>query len=167
MFSIVVDRFISVADFLTSSSLNNTCRRQLTAIYLQEWHSLQNKFLHFSLDSILQDKLLWRWSSKHIINFHCALFYKWLEHGEILNNTYNMIWYSKISLKIKIFLWLVGKNKILTKVNLLKRGWQEATDCVFCGQPKTTKHFFVNCSYIRLIWIGCLVLMVLFLYILL
>jgi hypothetical protein len=34
------------------------------------------------------------------------------------------IWKVKIPLKIKIFMWLMNQNTILTKDNLLKRNWQ-------------------------------------------
>lgn len=27
-----------------------------------------------------------------------------------------------------------------------------ATDCLFCGRPESTKHLFVDCSYIRQVW---------------
>ena len=56
-------------------------------------------------------------------------------------------------MKIKIFLWLVRRDKILTKLNLVAKGWQGDTTCVFCDQPESTDHLFTQCSFIRLIWI--------------
>jgi hypothetical protein len=38
--------------------------------------------------------------------------------------THNMLlWKLKLPLKIKIFLWYLGRGVTLTKVNLAKRGW--------------------------------------------
>jgi hypothetical protein len=35
---------------------------------------------------------------------------------------YKFIWKIKMSLKVKVFMWLVSKNCILTKDNLMRRG---------------------------------------------
>jgi zinc-binding in reverse transcriptase len=47
---------------------------------------------------------------------------------------------------------MVRKNKILTKANLVKRGWQDNSNCMFCVLFEITDHFFVKCSYINYIW---------------
>jgi hypothetical protein len=41
------------------------------------------------------------------------------------------IWKGKIPPKINIFLWLMENNPILTKDNLIKRGWVGDPKCVF------------------------------------
>jgi hypothetical protein len=45
------------------------------------------------------------------------------------NFPYKLFWKIKIPLKVKIFLWLMLKNSILTKDNLLKRGWTGNAQC--------------------------------------
>jgi zinc-binding in reverse transcriptase len=47
----------------------------------------------------------------------------WLSHGGLINNQFKSTWLAGIPLKIKVFLWLVKQNKILTKDNLLKKVW--------------------------------------------
>lgn len=42
-----------------------------------------------------------------------------------------------LPLKIKIFLWLMLTNSILTKDNLLKRGWTQNDQCYFLRHKKT------------------------------
>lgn len=54
--------------------------------------------------------------------------------------------------KVKIFLWLVRRNRILTKLNLVKMGWSGSTDCPFCGILESANHLFVEFSYISVIW---------------
>lgn len=44
------------------------------------------------------------------------------------------------------------KKSILTRDNLLKRGWKGNKNCVFCGQDETIDHLFFSCSVVRLIW---------------
>lgn len=54
--------------------------------------------------------------------------------------------------KIKVFFWLIPKNSILTKDNLIKRGWQGSEACVFCGQKESIDHPFLQCSVAKLVW---------------
>lgn len=49
-----------------------------------------------------------------IVQFR-GLFCTFLEYGEITNHDYDSIWESKIPLKVKVFLWLLKRNKLLTK----------------------------------------------------
>lgn len=65
---------------------------------------------------------------------------------------YRFLWKIKIPHKIKIFLWLIIKNRILSKENLIKRSWFGVSDCVFCGLFESTKHLFFECSVARFIW---------------
>lgn len=62
------------------------------------------------------------------------------------------LWKTKVPSKIKLFLWLMVKINILTKDNLIKRGWSWGKACVFCGQDENIDHLFFQCSVARLIW---------------
>uniref|UniRef100_A0A452XFK8 Reverse transcriptase zinc-binding domain-containing protein n=1 Tax=Aegilops tauschii subsp. strangulata TaxID=200361 RepID=A0A452XFK8_AEGTS len=42
------------------------------------------------------------------------------------------VWAVKVPLKIKVFMWFVHKQVILTKDNLTKRNWTGPTRCSFC-----------------------------------
>jgi hypothetical protein len=150
LFSICTDRFISVAQVFSVTNLALQFRRQLTGVYKTEWQILKSQFLHFTLSQDMVDRLIWRWSSDS--NFTVHSFYKWLEYGGVPNKEFQTIWKSHIPLKIKIFLWLVKQNKILTKANLMIRGWNGDLTCVFCNQVETVDHLFVQCSYIKAIW---------------
>jgi zinc-binding in reverse transcriptase len=49
-------------------------------------------------------------------------------------------------------LWLVKQNKVLTKLNLVKKGWSGNTKCVFYDLDESTDHLFVSCKIINQIW---------------
>jgi hypothetical protein len=100
--------------------------------------------MHFTLTDFLEDRLLWRWSNNGQFSVHS--FYTWLEFGGIPNSEFDTIWKAPIPLKVKIFLWLLKKNKVLTKLNLVKKGWLGPIDCPFCGLPESIDHLFVECS---------------------
>jgi zinc-binding in reverse transcriptase len=58
-----------------------------------------------------------------MLYFSMYSLYQWLEYRGIQNIDYNVMWKANISLKIKIFILLVKKNRALTKFNLAKKGW--------------------------------------------
>lgn len=51
---------------------------------------------------------------------------------------------------------------MLTKDNLIKRGWQGNDSCIFCAEPETGDHLFVTCSFINSFGSGFHHIMVLF-----
>lgn len=61
---------------------------------------------------------------------------------ESINNSF--IWKAKVPLKIKIFMWLLENNNILTKDNLIRRNWKGDKFCAFCNEEETIDHLFSN-----------------------
>jgi hypothetical protein len=59
---------------------------------------------------------------------------------------YWFVWKAKIPQRIRVFLWLILKDKILSKENLEKRKWQGNVNCDWCGCLETTKHIFYDCQ---------------------
>lgn len=62
------------------------------------------------------------------------------------------LWKAKLPLKIKIFMWLVFHNAILTKDNLVKRKWKGNKTCFFCNNDETIDHIFFECIVARYVW---------------
>ncbi len=55
--------------------------------------------------------------------------------------------------KVKIFLWLAARNKLLTSDNLAKRGWIEPSMCHLCGRAtKNLEHIFFQCAFAVQVW---------------
>jgi zinc-binding in reverse transcriptase len=78
--------------------------------------------------------------------------YEWLDFGDVISHEYDIIWNSKISFNIRIFMWLVRKKKILTKNNLVQRGWMGDTSCVYCSAYENIDHLFVTCPVANMLW---------------
>lgn len=74
----------------------------------------------------------------------------------LINNAnvfYNKsLWKLKVPLHIKIFMWYLLGDVILTKDNLSRRNWQENKKCVFCDLYKSIPHLFFMCHYTRFYW---------------
>jgi hypothetical protein len=68
-----------------------------------------------------KDHPKWDWEKTGLFSVKST--YKFLCRHDCGYNS-KRIWKAKIPLKIKIFLWLVEQNAILTKDNLIKRKWK-------------------------------------------
>ena len=75
---------------------------------------------------------------------------------DIINSTVipssKEVWKVKVPLKIKVFMWFVHKQVILTKDNLVKRNWTGSTRCSFCDRDENIKHLFFDCPLAKVLW---------------
>ena len=62
------------------------------------------------------------------------------------------IWKGKIPAKIKIFLWLVANNAILTRDNMIRRKWPGDPSCLFCDRDESVSHLLFQCSMAKAVW---------------
>lgn len=65
---------------------------------------------------------------------------------------YKQLWKLKLPGKIKIFLWLVLWGRILTKDNLVNKGWIGDHHCMFCAGDETIGHLFFRCPLAIFVW---------------
>jgi hypothetical protein len=61
------------------------------------------------------------------------------------------IWKIKVSLKIRIFMWVLHRKVILTKNNLVKRNWNGNKKCCFCYKDETIQHLFFKCPLAQIV----------------
>jgi hypothetical protein len=73
-------------------------------------------------------------------------------HSEEAHKSNRKLWKAKIPLKIKIFMWLVDQNAILTKDNLTKRNWHGDKRCYFCHTDENVSHIFFECPTTKYMW---------------
>lgn len=59
-------------------------------------------------------------------------------------------------LKVRMFLWLVAKDAILTQSNLQKRDWQGPSFCVLWkGHGEDTSYLYLTCPFSSHVWSKC------------
>jgi hypothetical protein len=67
----------------------------------------------------------------------------WIQH----------LWNWKVPLKLKLFSWLVGKEKILTWEALQRRGWEGPGICLLCkNAPEDLQHLLIHCPFSKEVW---------------
>jgi len=95
------------------------------------------------------DVVIWKFGGKG--HFTVKSVYNALTSND--NGLYEKkIWKGKIPAKIKIFLWMVLNNAILTNYNMIKRNWSGDPACYFCPIDETATHLFFQCSVTRAVW---------------
>lgn len=64
-----------------------------------------------------------------------------------------MLWWKlPVLLKIKVFMWLMCKNKILTKAKLQEKGRQGDLACQICSHLEDNNYLFFQCYFAKCIW---------------
>jgi hypothetical protein len=115
---------------------------------LYSWNNLVLRLVNIHLRERTD---IFRWSLKHDGKFSVSSMYQALLDSDIVpHNSY--LWKIKIPLKIKAFLWLLYREAILTKDNLVKRNCYENEMCNFCSNYETIQHLFFECALVKFIW---------------
>uniref|UniRef100_A0A453IUH4 Reverse transcriptase zinc-binding domain-containing protein n=1 Tax=Aegilops tauschii subsp. strangulata TaxID=200361 RepID=A0A453IUH4_AEGTS len=95
------------------------------------------------------DKLRWKLTRSGVFTVKSM-------YVDVINSSsipsFKHVWAVKVPLKIKVFMWFVHKQVILTKENLTKRNWTGPTRCSFCDRDETIKHLFLDCPLAKILW---------------
>ena len=147
LFSICNESVGSVA-FFASKGWNLTFRRWLDERQQESLRKLRDMLSACALSNN-NDYPKWlgeknsQFSVKSQYNFLCVY---------LTEDRNKKLWKAKLPLKIKVFMWLVKLNAILTRDNLSRKGWQGDKMCSFCSSPESTEHLFSSCVISRYCW---------------
>jgi hypothetical protein len=90
-----------------------------------------------------KNRTIWVWGKSKVFSVKTMYAHLWREEVE----NHKKIWKSKSPLTIKIFMWLIQLNAILTKDT-----WQGDKRCSFCNQDESVKHLFFECFLAKYVW---------------
>ena len=97
-----------------------------------------------------EDSMIWQFSSKGIYNVQSL--YKIINFRGIQPVLVSSVWDIKIPPRVQYFLWLLSKNKLLTRDNLGKRRKVEDSTCLFCKEQESLNHLFFDCVVAKQLW---------------
>ncbi|KAJ4747435.1 RNA-directed DNA polymerase (reverse transcriptase)-related family protein [Rhynchospora pubera] len=149
LYKICSNRECTVAEVVVTHGRNLLFQRSLTGMLLHDFYELLD-VIQNTVISPEEDEPVWRWDSKGCFSTQSC--YNFLNFRGIKVKHSNLWWKIKIPYKVQIFMWLLHKNRILTKTNLLKRGWVGSPNCTFCTQDEDSTHLFLSCPYIQHLW---------------
>jgi ribonuclease HI len=101
------------------------------------------------------DSLLWAGGdatgSISVKNLYAALLQQLILGAD--NSWFLQIWKWAVPLKLKLFIWLAGKEKILSWDVLQRRGWEGPGICLLCSQAsEDIHHLLVHCFFTKEVW---------------
>ena len=148
LYNIVQRRDAYVATVLQSNPLNIQFRRTLFGNRWEAWLHLVRRLMEAQL-SQRSDQLSWRLSRNGQFTVK-SMYLDVINSSSIPTSKY--VWSVKVPLRVKVFMWFVHKQVILTKDNLTKRNWTGSTRCSFCDRNETIKHLFLECPLAQILW---------------
>jgi hypothetical protein len=142
-------------DELRHTSWKNVESLGLVGEISEEWKNYVKGLVGSGID-LNEGKytLIWSWDTKGgQVNEKQAYEVQLLEDEVQPTFWYSELWHWQLPLKIKLFIWLMLEQNILTWENLSKRGFVGPSKCVLCGlKEETVKHLFVECKFTKDIW---------------
>lgn len=96
-----------------------------------------------------EDQVFWHFGKNKVFSVNSL--YNALTQSDS-SSAHKIIWKSKVPPKIKIFIWLMTNDAILTKDNRIRRKWVGDPKCHFCDQTETVDHLFFTCHIAKVIW---------------
>ncbi|KAJ3701224.1 hypothetical protein LUZ61_004929 [Rhynchospora tenuis] len=149
---------------------NSTWSRAINSLYgSTDVHTLAtNRLLSHGLQDILRFKdfymastvpvpnslnsCSWRWTTSGI--YTSASAYSILADPGLRCEYHSKLWKLKAPPRVKIFLWLLLQDRLLTQQNLNIRNWPAIESCICCTGNilETSSHLFVHCPFARSIW---------------
>lgn len=65
-----------------------------------------------------------------------------INHRGVTSVYVQAVWKLNIPPRVQVFLWLLSKNKLLTRDNLAKRREVNGPACLFCSEHESIVHLF-------------------------
>jgi hypothetical protein len=148
LYNIVMHKNVSVHSVLSSRPLNIGFRRTLDGSKWDEWMPLCNRLILVQLNDE-PDRFAWKLTKSGIFTVK-SMYEDLMNYHEHLPTKY--LWKLKVPLKIKIFMWFLRRNVLLTRDNLIKRQWKGSKKCCFCDAEESIEHLFLSCPLSKIVW---------------
>ncbi|KAJ4780973.1 RNA-directed DNA polymerase (reverse transcriptase)-related family protein [Rhynchospora pubera] len=150
LYEICSDKNLTVERAFSNNFRNITFKRQLSFVQHRDFLFLiQDISCHLPL---LDDDDIVTWKGGSQISFSTKDMYLWLDDRGVNSPFFNNIWKLKIPLKIQIFLWLLCKDRLLTRTKLRDKGIVDSVQCVYCPGDENSNHLFFACAYMQPVW---------------
>lgn len=97
-----------------------------------------------------EDSIIWTYNSSG--KYTVQSLYAVVNFRGIVLIFVSLVWKLKIPPRVQFFLWLLSKNKLLTRDNLAKRRGVSDPTCLLCVESESINHLFFECCIAKLIW---------------
>lgn len=129
--------------------LKLTFRRSVSEYLMSLWYELLGiaKSINLKEES---DQIIWSFNSNG--KYSVQSLYAVINHRGVVPVYAHAVWKLSIPPRVQVFLWLMAKNKILTRDNLGKRRELFDKTCLFCAEFESVHHLLFDCYIAARIW---------------
>lgn len=122
-----------------------------TAQVLVEYVNLWDELVNFSLDPLVPDRFIWRWTADGLYSASSAYRAFFVGHTSLPGA--RELWRASAPPKIKFFFWLALHGRLWTAERRMRHGLQPRGTCILCDQEdETTDHLLLGCVFSRQVW---------------
>ena len=139
MYRIVNEQNKTIADTWDDTDPKCTFRRTFDVALEEQWLEicqLASTIVFTSED----DALIWQFNSNGI--YSTQSLYKVINFRGVQPVFVSAVWDLRVPPRVHFFLWLLSKNKVLTRDNLSKRKKLDDVSCFFCCEKESVLHLF-------------------------
>jgi hypothetical protein len=149
LYVIVNEKSSTIADLWDGCNLKCTFRRAVNKRLGRFWLEIVQlaSTIKFSDE---ENAMIWKFTSNGI--YSSQSLYKIVNFRGIKPIYFPSIWALKIPPRVQFFLWLLFKNKTLTRDNLAKKQNVNDKTCLFCEELETCQHLFFDCVIAKEMW---------------
>jgi hypothetical protein len=97
-----------------------------------------------------EDEMAWQFHSSGVYSSHSL--YRVINFRCMMPVYLHVVWKLHVTPRIHFFLWLVSKNKLLTRGNLGKRRKVKDPSCLFCSEKEIVHHMLFGCVVSKKAW---------------
>ena len=80
--------------------------------------------------------------------------YRLMTYRGVVNKRMLKLWKSRLSMKLKVFIWLATQDRLQAGLALKKKKWKGCPKCILCGVPEDVNHIFFGCVSAQFVWIS-------------
>lgn len=149
IYVLVNEKSSTVSELWDGNDLKCTFRRGFDNRMMNVWLEIVQlaSTITFSDDD---DCLIWQFNSNGV--YSSQSLYRIINFRGILPVHVPAVWDVKVPPRVQFFLWLLSKNKNLTRDNLNIRKRLEDLTCLFCAENETVHHLFFDCAVAKQMW---------------
>jgi len=150
LYQIVNEKAGTVFDLWDRENLKCTFRRSVGQKLMNDWLEVKQLASAISFTSE-EDSLIWMFSSKGV--YSSQTLYKIINFRGVTQIHVSAVWKLVIPPRVQFLLWLLSKNRNLTRDVLESRGkLLEDNTCLFCTEREISHHLFFDCVVARHMW---------------
>ena len=156
LYSYTLHEDLTVADMVLAMDLSSLFALPLSVEAHDDFLQVQHILSDINIEPLQLDTRRFVWGNSE---YTSSKFYHFLFSVVTPDMTLKYIWKSRSLPKLKVFLWLLVKDRLNTRDIMIRRHWRldSGPSCVLCTAHslETRDHLFFECSFARACWTSC------------